>query len=394
MDNLESLSNDELRSRLLQYGFPNLPVTQTTRKVLIKKLRNHVDTKQNSARRETISVAKYSSDDDSEIEVKTKTTVTNDRRATISVQMRPPSTGPEKNNKRRSGRITPSKPDLLLSSQAPTIEDIAEDTDEEINDLLQNPRRSKSTSPSRVRAVAKKAKTPPVEIIELDDEEEEEEEGEYISPVKSVTTPSRSTRTTITHNYNTSTTTKANDYASPTVSEILARKRYTIGDGAISSPSSSNAYSRPTISTSYNRYDSSASGLSSGLSQRYAGIQNYSTASTAYAREPEEENDEEDEINFESTAPYLSDFTRRLSTLRAEPLAAGRTTQTQAIYRSSSGTSSRNPISTGTKKTSSSVVDSAKVFLGALDRKYKIKRSLIAFLTILLLIFIVVFFFF
>lgn len=379
MDNLESLSNDELRTRLLQFGFPNLPVTSTTRKVLIKKLRNHVDGETAKNRRETIHVAKYSSDDDSEVEVKTKTTVTNDRRATISVSMRPPSVGPEKNNKRRSGRITPSKPDLLISSQAPTIEDIAEDTDEEINNLMQNPRRSKSTSPSRVR-VAKKAKTPPVEIIEVDDEEEEE--GEYISPVKPVT-PSRSTRTTITHNYN---TTKASttDYAvSPTVSEILARKRYTIGDGAISSP---NAYSRPTISTSYNRYETS----NSGLSNRYAtGGQNYSTASTAYA-----EDDKEDDIDIESTAPYLSDFTRRLSTLRAEPLAGGnRSSQTQSIYRSSTTSSSRNPISTAAAK-KTSVVDSAKIFLGALDRKYKVKRSLIIFLTILLLIFIAVFFLF
>lgn len=379
MDNLESLSNDELRTRLLQFGFPNLPVTQTTRKVLIKKLRNHVDGENAKNRRETIHVAKYSSDDDSEVEVKTKTTVTNDRRATISVSMRPPSTGPEKNNKRRSGRITPSKPDLLISSQAPTIEDIAEDTDEEINSLMQNPRRSKSTSPSRVR-VAKKAKTPPVEIVEIDDEEEE---GEYISPVKPVT-PSRSTRTT-THSYNTTTKASTTDFASPSVSEILARKRYTIGDGAVSSP---NAYSRPTISTSYNRYDSA----SSGLSNRYAtGGQNYSTASTAYARDLEGD-DDEDDIDIESTAPYLSDFTRRLSTLRAEPLAGGsRSSQTQSIYRSSTISGSRNPISTTTKKTS--VIDSAKVFLGALDRKYNVKRNLIIFLTILLLIFIAVFFF-
>lgn len=374
MDNLESLSNDELRTRLLQFGFPNLPVTSTTRKVLIKKLRNHVDGENAKSRRDTIHVAKYSSDDDSEVEIKTKTTMTNDRRATINVSMRPPSVGPEKGNKRRSGRITPSKPDLLLSSQAPIIEDIAEDTDEEINSLLQNSRRSKSKSPSRVR-VAKKAKTPPVEIIEVDDEEEEE--GEYISPVKPVT-PSRSTRTTITHNYNT-----ARDYAvSPAVSEILARKRYTIGDGAVTSP---NAYSRPTISTSYNRYETS----NSGLSNRYtSGAQNYSTASTAYA-----EDDTEGDIDIESTAPYLSDFTRRLSTLRAEPLAGGnRSSETQSIYRSTTGTASRNPISTATKKTS--VAESAKVFLTALDRKYKVKRNLSIFLAIILLIFIVVFFLF
>lgn len=64
MDNLDQLSDDELRRRLLQFGFPNLPVTSTTRKILIKKLRNYMDTERTKLRRETTHATRYSSDED------------------------------------------------------------------------------------------------------------------------------------------------------------------------------------------------------------------------------------------------------------------------------------------------------------------------------------------
>lgn len=65
MDNLEQLSDSELRYRLQQYGFPNLPITDTTRKILIKKLRNHIKNEKTRLRRDTKFVARYSSDEDS-----------------------------------------------------------------------------------------------------------------------------------------------------------------------------------------------------------------------------------------------------------------------------------------------------------------------------------------
>ena len=67
MDNLELLSNDELRLRLLQYGFANLPVTQTTRNVLIKKLRTHLALTNKNLRKTTSIVTRYSSGEDSDI---------------------------------------------------------------------------------------------------------------------------------------------------------------------------------------------------------------------------------------------------------------------------------------------------------------------------------------
>lgn len=66
MDKLELLSDDELRVKLLQYGFANLPITQTTRKTLIKKLRNHIAGQHESLRKSTSLVTRYSSGEDSD----------------------------------------------------------------------------------------------------------------------------------------------------------------------------------------------------------------------------------------------------------------------------------------------------------------------------------------
>lgn len=72
MDNLDLLSDDELRRRLLQYGFPNLPITQTTRKTLIKKLRNHLASTNNNLRKTSSLVTRYSSGEESDGGVKTR----------------------------------------------------------------------------------------------------------------------------------------------------------------------------------------------------------------------------------------------------------------------------------------------------------------------------------
>lgn len=64
MDHLNSLSDHELRQRLLQCGFPKIPITDTTRKVLIKKLRNHMDTERAKLKQATSFATRYSSDED------------------------------------------------------------------------------------------------------------------------------------------------------------------------------------------------------------------------------------------------------------------------------------------------------------------------------------------
>lgn len=80
MEDLNELSNDELQYRLAQFGAPTLPVTATTRKVLIKRLRNLIDTEKNKLRRDTDNATRYSSDED----VDAKHTPKSRARSTIS----------------------------------------------------------------------------------------------------------------------------------------------------------------------------------------------------------------------------------------------------------------------------------------------------------------------
>lgn len=98
MDHLNSLSDQELRQRLLQYGFPNLPITSTTRSTLIKKLRMHMDNENAKLRQATSYVTRYSSDEEaSDRESKRR------QRAT----MPPPKTN------RKLTTVTPSSPSTI-----------------------------------------------------------------------------------------------------------------------------------------------------------------------------------------------------------------------------------------------------------------------------------------
>lgn len=55
-----------MRLRLLQYGYANLPITQTTRKILVKKLRNAMNEQQSKVRGETVAATSFSSGEESD----------------------------------------------------------------------------------------------------------------------------------------------------------------------------------------------------------------------------------------------------------------------------------------------------------------------------------------
>jgi len=46
---VDTLSDSELRTKLMEYGYPVGPVTQTTRKILVKKLKNLIETRGSSS---------------------------------------------------------------------------------------------------------------------------------------------------------------------------------------------------------------------------------------------------------------------------------------------------------------------------------------------------------
>ncbi|KAL3271241.1 hypothetical protein HHI36_021734 [Cryptolaemus montrouzieri] len=92
MVDVDKLSDAEIRSKLMEYGFPALPITGTTRKVMVKKLKLLMENKSSTKADGRRSLGRYSSEDDSDNEVKA---AKNKRRVTMAAPpMQPPPVKP------------------------------------------------------------------------------------------------------------------------------------------------------------------------------------------------------------------------------------------------------------------------------------------------------------
>lgn len=128
MDHLNSLSDQQLRQRLLQYGFANLPITSTTRSILIKKLRNHMDSEQAKLKQATSYVTRYSSDEDnSDKETKRHQRTTMPPPKTNRKSTNPPTITPKVSPRSQSVYVSPVVRHLNTDSE--------DDADQAANNL-------------------------------------------------------------------------------------------------------------------------------------------------------------------------------------------------------------------------------------------------------------------
>lgn len=406
MDNLEDLSNDALRLRLLEYGFANMPVTITTRNVLIKKLRNAMDASKAKTRRETVSVTKYSSEESgSETEVKKPTKATANRRATIAAasatkkEPRPIA----KATFRRSGRTTP----LVLSSQP--VAALVEHSDEEpLLPAKQSPpqlfeKRNYSRSPSLgksavlttsyVQIQAPVVEKKPVEededdVIFLDDENGD---SSYNDEVNEYKLSSESA-------FNGQWTAKPSSLSTTRTITSDNLRRLTVG-GAAGGSNTARSTS-PQVSSLFGNYDAVSSPLHGSTAYKRRYTTNQSTISSTTSPYYTVGAEEDDLLNKEST-PYLSSFTRRLAELRADPLPGvvnrgGSPSSTSVplsyrtsgeYYRTSSDRRSSTLAQRGYQK-DSTVISGFVDFLRACERKYRL--PLLILLVVLITVFIYV----
>jgi hypothetical protein len=284
-EDLALLSNDEIRVRLLEYGFQNLPVTQTTRKILVKKLAHAMETQKSKTRRETVAVIKSSDDEDAE-ELKRagKREKTPNRRATIGVVEKtkkvpatsssngsnsraetPSKTTTSSSSRRSTSRATPQK---IVSSSVATLQDDSDD-----NDVIEIPiiRRSKTPTMGKsdtVRTSYKSTVEKVAEEIVIEDDEEEKQ--------------TRSQRSS----------SRRKTFVAPEIIEKPAARTAT-----------PTKLARSTLSTSFNP----------------SGTYNF-TKQPAFEYNAVAE---DDDYKIEDNAPYLSNFAKRLSTLKAEPINPG-----------------------------------------------------------------------
>lgn len=170
MENFDALSNDEIREQLKKFGLPIIPVTNTTRKLMVKRLveasSGGAPKANNKARRETVNVPKPSVAEDSESDADSKRPSSkpkpSNRRATIAAPLIPqPVVVIEKPSKpkpiaavvaekipalvtpaKKSGRTTPSVP-------KPIVADIPDQSDDDVvAPPVARPNRRTSRSPS------------------------------------------------------------------------------------------------------------------------------------------------------------------------------------------------------------------------------------------------------
>lgn len=407
MENFDDLSNDQLRLKMLEYGMPNMPITATTRKLVVKKLKNYVDNANSKTRRDTIHVTKFSSDEDTDTaeEPKKAQKKESSRRATIGgsaaklsktlpivPDLPPPSKAASTKSdkaadpvqKRRSGRITPVQgkdeaPTVTAPKEPMIVENSDDDEDEDMLPLAQpvNRRDRKSKSPSLSRAemvttsyihqveVAPKktiVETMEIDLTESTDDVLMEPEPVPEPKIRPQVTPSRESR------YNTS-------------SSTATSKRTTIAGGFSTTTSN-----RPSeLSTSFGRPSMSTV---------------YSSPRTETRRE---------EANLEPTdSPYLSEFTKRLSRLKAEnaQLNAVRDhpirrtiASSYASTRGSDGdyVSSRLATVRGQRaddgKKEGEIRASIRQVILSLDQKYSIRKMFYLLIVAMIVIFLFVFFF-
>ncbi|XP_055837432.1 otefin-like [Episyrphus balteatus] len=448
-DNLESLDNASLRKKCLEYGLPNVPITDTSRKLLIRKLRTamtgETDDKKKSNRRETIHVTKIPSLVESNANSNTNTDEAPKRppsrmnrrtiAATSVTSTVDDTTLPESDKtkpiteRRRSVRsqveseLNPPAPVIPISQKRKTAVILAEEDEDDEDDVIlleaaeQSekeiviPRARRSVSLSKTGVVTtsysqETVATPPT-VNETESESEYDFTSKYASLYEPIARPlAQSQPITRETSYGLSepkvvmepdrtlsfrTTSVNRTSIEP---EILYNKPLIPGPSV--APGGTSRYS--SLGSGYSS-SNTASSVTTSSTRRYTsaggGSGGYGIPTTPAPKYSSMFDDQEENDENQPETPYLSDFARKLERLKAEPLVKGVETprnvpmkrDTQRFQHSSSIVGRRS-----TMQTDSSVADSFKNFLFALDRKYKLKRNLSILFVVILILFIYIVF--
>lgn len=324
-DEFSSLTNEQLRSRLLQHGLGNMPVTSSTRQVLLNKLRKTIDGQKSTSRRETMHVTpqKYPTEEE-KVEYKPgpASRKAANRRQTVNViPMTKDDVVPieKPKNTRRSGRITPTLTENGNSAPIavpPSENDIIELDEEPVRETYVPPKRtSRSPSLGKSQTVVTSYKTEvakPIPIVESneeddDDDEEEDDDDQEVEEFSESNGQYKIYPSLPKNGF------KNFSPSKPQVQSTL--RRTTTHTTAYEPPAYKPQYEQNYIDVSFKAPLSKPivpTYTSSGLNRRY-------TTNTFTAKQQQYDDDSATE-HSDIDAPYLSDFARRLSQLRPEPL--------------------------------------------------------------------------
>lgn len=364
--NLEDLTNQELHKRVLEMGLPNIPITNTTRNVQIKRLRAAIDAQasNNKTRRETIhhvvTVNKTSDDD-----VKTAAVTAVTKKSAIATATK----------SSRRATIAAATPKVLVKPAVVplpviNIDGSSDDDDDDqrfVSKIPQPQKRAPSMGKSEIVTTSFKsisATSPPPPVVEEDTDADDVLVSSGDEQRYNGGGSSSSANTSRTMHFN---------------------MRPPIGG-------KSNVLHRTTVSNTYiaPSYSSSRPSI-----PHYQSVRNRRTFATA-----SDEADEDEDIDelVQKNSPYLSDFTRRLSRIRAEPLVSAEIPSTTASsgsvyrdygrpYESSRTPFVRRPLEKSAK-VETSVGSTFVTLIRSLDRKYRRFMVPLVFITFVVFIYI------
>lgn len=277
-DQVDSMSDAELRTKLAEHGYPVMPITSSTRKLLVKKLklvldnktkpRNNTDNKAESRR----TLARYSSGEDSDLDTTSDVKEKRGRRATTGGAMLPPASS-------KARRGTPKK-------ELPVKRDSDKSSSED------------EKSPVRTHEEVETVTTRRITRTYKDGEDYETGSDSDVDNDRKNAVPLRSNS-------------RSSDYISstlPSTEPAIAPPKTTL----FSRPSISNSGFTSTLSSADHLNSiRSRLGLSTGLTDRPSGS-NYSSTFSTSTYKPSTSTIDEVE------SPYMSNFTRRLTSLSSD----------------------------------------------------------------------------
>jgi len=150
---VDTLSDSELRSKLLEFGFPVMPITGTTRKVMTKKLKLLLDNKSKINKDNRRSLGRYSSEDESDNEVKVNRKY---KRQTMAAPLMQPPKPAKKLTKLDTPPESPSKREIKTTTTTTRTTKILKaakddfDTGSESDEVADNFAKVSTPSPTRL----------------------------------------------------------------------------------------------------------------------------------------------------------------------------------------------------------------------------------------------------
>lgn len=435
-DNLDALSNAELRAQMVAQGLPNIPVTDSSRKVLVKRLRASLggnpalpaaaaSPKKAASRRETLQPAPQADKVDAQVPSKgARRTIasalndTEERRpskpvATVAAAPKaaaPIQTRRASNTERREVVNVVKKPETIAEESAPKAAPKVAPRPVP----REAPRAATQTAPQQ-RKVENTLEVNSLIILESDEEEDEQlalaaqtAEDQYkLKPIK----PKSLTATaTATHSY-----VSKPLYQIPDPPVLAAQAR-----PVLEQPQRPIQLQRANLpsSSSYD-YASSSYGTATGISSRSGRYTSYTTSSTAlpnyittssaaassaapsstsylrrspprtYANEFSDDTADDDAADSAPlSTKFESDFARKLATLRAERIGDRSSPYNRRTIASTG--SNYEPVARRSLRpeNTDNVSVAFRRWTVSLDRKYNLKAKLFI-LFVLLLIYLV-----